>query len=136
MNKTPFVIQPEQIGEYWTEERCHIKELVNDPKLPAFSLAIARVQSGVTTQLHALKGISETYILRQGKGVAEVDGKHIPLSTESSLFIPEGASQRITNTGDEDLEFYCHCTPRFIPESYINLETITNTNPRSAPSSG
>ena len=136
MNDTPFVIPPEQIGEFWTEERCHIRELVNDPKLTAFSLAIARVEPGVTTQLHALKGISETYILRRGKGVAEVDGKKIPLSKGSSLFIPEGAAQRITNIGDEDLEFYCHCTPRFTPEAYTNLEPFKNTNPLSAPSSG
>ena len=126
MNNTPFVLLPEQIGEFWTEERCHITELINDPKMPAFSLAIARVEPAVTTQLHALRGISETYILKQGRGVAEVDGKNMPLSEGSSLFIPEGAAQRITNTGDKDLEFYCHCTPRFIPESYINLETVTN----------
>ncbi len=136
MNETLFVLPPEQIREFWTEERCYITELVNDPKLPDFSLAVARVEPGVTTQLHALKGISETYILRQGTGVAEVDGKNIALSKGSSLFIPEGAAQRITNTGDEDLEFYCHCTPRFIPGSYINLETVTNTNPPSAPSGG
>ena len=134
MNDTPFVLQPEQIGEFWTEERCHITELINDPKMPAFSLAIARVEPAVTTQLHALKGIKEIYILRQGKGVAEVNGKNIPLCRGSSLFIPEGAAQRITNTGDEDLEFYCHCTPRFVPESYINLENVTNTNPPSEPS--
>ena len=134
MSITPFVLLPEQIGEFWTEERCYITELINDPKMPAFSLAIARVEPAVTTQLHALRGINETYIMKQGKGVAEVDGKNIPLSTGSSLFIPEGAAQRITNTGDEDLEFYCHCTPRFIPESYINLETVTNINPPSAPS--
>ena len=46
--KTPFVLQPEQIGEFWTEERCHITELINDPKMPAFSLAIARVEPAVT----------------------------------------------------------------------------------------
>ena len=134
MNNIPLVFPPEQISEIWTKERCHITELINDPKMPAFSLAIARVEPAVTTQLHALKGISETYILKQGRGVAEVDGKNIPLSKGSSLFIPEGAAQRITNTGDEDLKFYCHCTPRFIPESYINLETVTNIDRPSSPS--
>ena len=135
MSNTPFVLLPEQIGEFWTEERCYITELINDPKMPAFSLAIARVEPAVTTQLHALRGISETYIMKQGKGVAEVDGKNIPLSTGSSLFIPEGAAQRITNTGDKDLEFYCHCTPRFISGAYINLETVKNINRPSSLSS-
>ena len=48
MNKTPFILLTEQIGEFWTEERCYITELINDPKMPAFSLAIARVEPAVT----------------------------------------------------------------------------------------
>ena len=36
--------------------------------------------------------------------------------------IPAGASQRIENIGDVDLEFYCLCVPRFHPASYVNLE--------------
>ena len=126
MTKTAFVIAPSQPDEFWTEERCYITEVLNNPKVPEFSLAIARVEPGVTTQLHALRGISEIYILRQGEGIAEVDGKEIPLNAGLSLFIPEGAAQRITNTGDQDLEFYCHCTPRFVPQAYINLEPVTD----------
>ena len=32
-----------------------------------------------------------------------------------------GAAQRITAYGAE-LRFYCLCTPRFVPASYVNLE--------------
>ena len=36
--------------------------------------------------------------------------------------IPTGASQRITNTGSDELMFDCICLPRFTPECYKNLE--------------
>jgi mannose-6-phosphate isomerase-like protein (cupin superfamily) len=109
-------------SEFWTEERCFITELHNSDASPEASLAVARVEPGVTTQLHKLDGIIERYVVRKGEGILEVDGVKQPLATGDQYVIPAGASQRITNTGAGDLEFYCLCTPRFVPESYINLE--------------
>ncbi|WP_274627040.1 cupin domain-containing protein [Arvimicrobium flavum] len=109
-------------SEFWTEERCFISELHNCPQSPEASLAVARVEAGVTTQLHRLDGVTERYILRQGEGILEVDGVSQRLVAGDQAIIPAGASQRITNTGAGDLEFYCLCTPRFLPESYVNLE--------------
>jgi mannose-6-phosphate isomerase-like protein (cupin superfamily) len=108
--------------EFWTEERCYITELLNDPASPDASLAIARVESGVTTQLHKLVGVSERYIVRKGRGVVEVDGVKQLLGVGDQVVIPADAAQRITNTGDTDLEFYCLCVPRFRPGSYVSLE--------------
>ncbi len=109
-------------AEFWTEERCYIAELLNDDASPEASLAVARVTPGVTTQLHKLAGISERYILRKGRGVVEIDGESCPVKVGDQVMIPADAAQRITNTGEEDLEFYCLCVPRFRPESYIALE--------------
>lgn len=109
-------------AEFWTEERCFITELMNCPESPDASLAIARVEPGVTTQLHRLDGVTERYIVRKGSGVVEVDGVSRRLATGDQAVIPAGAAQRITNDGDGDLEFYCLCTPRFFPESYVDLE--------------
>lgn len=108
--------------EFWTEERCYITELLNDPASPDASLAIARVEPGVTTQLHKLVGVSERYILRKGTGVVEVDGVAQSVCVGDQAVIPAGGAQRITNTGDVDLEFYCLCVPRFRPECYVSLE--------------
>jgi mannose-6-phosphate isomerase-like protein (cupin superfamily) len=108
--------------EFWTEERCFITELHNSPVSPEASLAVARVEPGVTTQLHRLNGVTERYIVRRGTGLLEVDGIEHTLCRGDQAVIPAGSAQRVTNTGDGDLEFYCLCTPRFIPESYINLE--------------
>jgi mannose-6-phosphate isomerase-like protein (cupin superfamily) len=109
-------------SEFWTEERCFITELLNCEASPQASLAVARVEPGVTTQLHRMAGTIERYIVRKGEGVVEIDGVSQRLTIGDQAVIPAGAAQRITNTGDGDLEFYCVCTPRFVPDSYVNLE--------------
>lgn len=109
-------------AEFWTDERCFITELHNSPASPKASLAVARVEPGVVTQLHKLAGVTERYIVRKGSGIVEVDGVEQVLRVGDQAVIPANAAQRITNTGDSDLEFYCLCTPRFTPDSYVNLE--------------
>ncbi len=108
-------------GEFFTEERCHITELMNDPGA-GVSLAVARVEPGTTTQLHALAGVSECYVIRSGCGLMEVDGEAYQVACGDQVRIAAGAAQRITNTGSDDLEFYCVCTPAFTPGCYRNLE--------------
>lgn len=109
-------------GEFWTDERCYITELHNCAASPETSLALARVEAGVTTQLHSLTSVIERYIVRRGEGILEVNGIKQKLVAGDQAVIPAGAPQRIENTGSVDLEFYCLCTPRFFPEAYINLE--------------
>ena len=72
--------------------------------------------------MHALTGIVERYVVRRGEGLIEIDGQTRALVSGDQAIISAGTSQRITNTGTADLEFYCLCTPRFTPESYVNLE--------------
>ena len=108
--------------EVWTEERCYITELINEPAWPEFSLARCRVEPGVTTQLHALS-VHEIYLIRQGAGLMSV-GDQEPFSVEpgDSVTIPKHVAQRITNTGNTDLVFDCVCSPRFFPACYASLE--------------
>jgi len=109
--------------EFWTPERCSIYETWNEEADRALSVARARVETGTTTQLHALDGIDERYLIVEGFGLMEVAAEE-PTSVQAGdfVFIPAGVSQRITNTGGSDLIFFCICTPPFIPEAYINLE--------------
>lgn len=109
-------------GEFYTQERCHITELMNSPLSPDVSLALARVEPGVTTQLHHLAGIAERYVLREGEGRVEVDGETQIVRAGDQVVIAAGAAQRITNVGTGDLLFYCVCTPRFAPQAYVSLE--------------
>ena len=110
--------------EFWTDERCFITECLNSEEIEEFSLAIARVKPAVTTQLHCLRDTKEIYIIRKGTGLVLVGQKEFKVSVGDSVIIPANTPQRITNLSNtEDLEFYCHCSPRFIPEAYENLET-------------
>lgn len=108
--------------EFLTRERCHITERLNDPQNGRFSLADARVEPGVVTELHKL-AVDEWYVVRQGTGRIEVGGKPwIDVAPGDYATIPAGVSQRIENTGAEDLIFHCICMPRFTPDCYEALE--------------
>ena len=110
--------------EFWTDERCFITECLNSEEIEEFSLAIARVRPAVTTQLHCLRDTKEIYIIRKGTGLVLVGQQEFEISVGDSVIIPANTPQRITNlSNSEDLEFYCHCSPRFVPEAYENLET-------------
>ena len=107
--------------ETWTRERCYITELVNEDSIGAFSLAIARVEPGVTTEWHRLS-VDEWYVIRLGQGRMEVGDEAPRLVAEGDIVsIRKGVPQRITNTGDTDLVFECICLPRFTPEAYEPL---------------
>ena len=109
--------------EFWTDERCFITECLNSEEIKEFSLAIARVRPSVTTQLHCLRDTKEIYIIRKGTGLVLVGQQEFEISVGDSVIIPANTPQRITNlSNSEDLEFYCHCSPRFVPEAYENLE--------------
>ena len=110
------------LKEFWTEERCYIAELLNDPQSPNISIALARVEIDTTTQLHSLKGVQETYVIKKGLGLLEIDDEQISVKENDTILIEANRSQRITNVGNCDLEFYCICIPRFYPDCYINLE--------------
>ena len=110
-------------AELLTRERVYITERLNDPAIPRVSLADARVEPGVTTELHRL-GVDEWYVIRFGTGLMEVGGgEPFEVGAGDTVVIPAGVSQRITNTGNGDLCFQCVCMPRFTPESYEPLES-------------
>jgi mannose-6-phosphate isomerase-like protein (cupin superfamily) len=109
--------------EYYTNERCHIIEVSNTPDDPAVSIARARVEPGVTTAWHQLKGTVERYSIISGQGLVEV-GDLAPQTVNAGdvVLIPEMCCQRITNIGTDDLIFLAICSPRFEEANYLALE--------------
>ncbi len=108
---------------FYTEERCFITELLNDPQCAEVSLARCRVEPGVTTQLHRLS-VAERYVVESGAGLMELDGEPaFAIEPGDSVVIPAGCAQRVKNTAAEDLVFLCVCTPRFEAPHYENVET-------------
>ena len=108
--------------EFWIRERCFIREIANTPDISDFSLAETRVEPGVPPELHSC-AVREWYVLTRGTGRVEVGGESpADVGPGDIVEIPAGASQRITNTGSDDLLFYCVCLPRFTPDCYVSLE--------------
>lgn len=122
MTRAPaWLLRGSPPGPFATTERCTITEILNDPACPALSLARAEVAAGVTTQLHALDGITECYVIRSGRGRVEIGGESAEVGPGDRVVIGPGIAQRITNAGAEPLVFDCLCTPRFRPTCYRAL---------------
>jgi mannose-6-phosphate isomerase-like protein (cupin superfamily) len=119
----PMIRHGNSGSEVLTSERCWILELVNAPDDSAVSIARARVEPGLTTQLHCLRGVDERYLIVAGEGIARI-GKLEPkrVGAGDLLVIPAGTSQQVTNDGAADLVFYCICSPHFTPDCYESLE--------------
>lgn len=108
--------------EFFHEEGCHITEWRNAPEDPEASLARARVEPGSATRWHRLEGVTERYIVLEGRGIVEVgDRAPEPVGPGSVVHIPPGVRQRIRNDGEGDLIFLALCTPRFTPDCYEAL---------------
>ena len=114
----PKIVKKGINSEFFTEERCFITDS-SDSSDRLMSIAIARVEPGVTTAFHHLDGIDERYLMISGKGRIE-DGDLQPQDIRSGdiVYIPAGTKQRVTNTGSDDLLFYCICTPPFDEKRY------------------
>jgi mannose-6-phosphate isomerase-like protein (cupin superfamily) len=117
------IVNNQATAEYFFREGCHITEWLNESESDELSIARARVDSGVTTRLHRLTGITERYVILEGRGMVTV-GQRVgeAVGPGDVVIIPSGESQQITNTGDEALIFLAICTPRFRPEAYFDLE--------------
>jgi mannose-6-phosphate isomerase-like protein (cupin superfamily) len=117
------ILKADEADEYYFEEGCFILELSNSPADPEVSIARARVKPGVTTKLHRLKGVIERYVIIAGMAdveIASLERQHIQAG--DVVIIPPLCSQRITNTGTEDLVFLAICSPRFTKNIYQNIE--------------
>jgi mannose-6-phosphate isomerase-like protein (cupin superfamily) len=118
-----FIRQQDLREEFYTSERCYITELSNGPDDPEASIARARVERGVSTRWHRLRGTVERYYILRGRGRAEI-GNLPPqdVAPGDVVVIPSMCRQRITNIGREDLVFLAICTPRFSNESYEDID--------------
>jgi mannose-6-phosphate isomerase-like protein (cupin superfamily) len=113
------IIKANDHKEFYTEEKCFIDEIFNSNEYAHFSLARARVEPGVTTEVHTLKDTDEVYYILSGSGAMEIGGENKGTVNQGDLvFIPRNSSQRITNTADKNLVFLCICSPRFQIENY------------------
>ena len=107
--------------EYFLAEGCHILELCNSDEHSELSIARARLEPQQETELHSLISTAERYIIQHGCGIATIDKQEFTVNVNDVLVIQPNISQKISNTGDEDLIFLVICTPRFQPDNYQTL---------------
>ena len=109
--------------EYYFKEGCFIYEMANDPDDPEVSIARARVEPGQMTRWHYLRETAERYVIISGSGLVELDNQSsAPVTVGDVVLIPSGVRQRIRNAGLDDLVFLAICSPRFLPENYVDCE--------------
>lgn len=110
-------------SEFLTPELCYINELSNTESDAEVSIARARVQPGITTRWHRLRGITERYVILEGEGLVEI-GELAPQVVKNGdvVLIPPDCRQRISNIGESDLIFLAICSPRFRQELYEDIE--------------
>lgn len=110
-------------AEYHTDELCYVNELSNTPNDPDVSIARARVQAGITTRWHRLRGITERYVILEGQGLVEVGELAAQeIKPGDVVLVPPNCRQRITNSGVGDLIFLAICSPRFQQNAYEDIE--------------
>ena len=119
----PKIIKANSVNPYLTPERCYIAENYSAKEA---SIALATVKPGITTRSHHLRKIQEIYVMISGEGIVTFNGlKPTRVSIGDVIIIPAGVSQKIANTGQTDLMFYCVCTPRFTETCYVDDEVET-----------
>ena len=121
----PAVYPMDSSAEYFFAEGCFITELCNVPEDGQVSIAQARLEPGKTTRWHFLRGTTERYVVVAGSGRVEVGD--LPAQTVSAgdvVLIPPEVRQRIANVGDDDLVFLAVCSPRFLPEVYVDCDDV------------
>ncbi len=122
----PNLLRPDESKEFFTGERCHILEMLNNHNSEKpFSIARARVEPGVTTAWHRLNGIQEFYYILEGVGFMELGDKPgFEVQKSDIVQIEPNMAQRIKNTGEEDLLFLVICDPPFTDEHYEDFEGV------------
>ena len=106
----PYVRKLQRADEYYFKEGCYIIEVSNTDQDSAVSIAHARVLAGQQTAWHWLSATYERYVILRGQGLVEV-GDAAAVNAGDVVLIPPGTRQRISNTGESDLELMAICSP-------------------------
>lgn len=120
----PNLLTPDESKEFFTNERCHILEMLDNHKSDKpFSIARARVEPDITTAWHRLNGIQEYYYILEGVGFMEIgEEPGFEVKKNDIIQIEPGMAQRIKNTGEEDLTFLVICNPPFTDDHYEEFD--------------
>lgn len=116
------ICRPRDGDEFLSAENVRILESWNTEHDQAVSIARARLEKGQATEVHALIDTEERYLVVSGAGEVRIGSMDAEIvGAGDVVFIPSGVMQTIRNVGEQDLVFYCICTPPFRAANYRSL---------------
>lgn len=80
------------------------------------SLAQASVPPGCQTLLHKHRQSEELYHITNGAGMMTLGETHFPVKPGDTICIPPDTPHCIENTGNEQLQLLCCCSPAYSNE--------------------
>jgi len=81
------------------------------------------LRAGQITRWHYLRKTTERYVIISGSGFVELgDEPLVQVNPGDAVLIPSGVRQRIRNVGVDELVFLAICSPRFLPENYVDCD--------------
>jgi mannose-6-phosphate isomerase-like protein (cupin superfamily) len=119
-----FKIDLLECTEFNAGDNTHLRELFNplkDPLELGYSFAVARLKPNETSLLHRLKS-TEVYFFLKGEGEMEVGEQKETVQQNRLVYVPPNTTQRLKNTGREDLVFICIVDPAWKPEEEEVIE--------------
>jgi mannose-6-phosphate isomerase-like protein (cupin superfamily) len=123
-----------ECGEITAGDGTRLRELLHPQRDPAgvrYSLAVARLAPGQSSLPHRLK-TSEVYYLIEGKGEMHVDNEAARVQAGDAVYIPPGATQRLSNSGPEEIAFICIVDPAWQAEDE-EVMTGQDSSPEKPP---
>lgn len=100
--------------EILANDGSRLRELLHPdrggPGVP-YSVAVAQVEPGETTEPHRLEGETELYLFIGGSGRMHVGGESASVADGDVVFVPAGSPQWVECTGDEPLRFLLVVSP-------------------------
>ena len=113
-----FIRELKDCTEFTAGDNTRLRELFNplkDPLELRYSLAHARLGSGLESTPHKLK-TSEVYYILEGGGEMRIANEVRNVGPGQAIYIPPHAVQSIRNTGKDELVFICLVDPAWRPE--------------------
>lgn len=114
----------EDIPTYVTKDGSRIKELMH-PDAHAVknqSFAEATVPPGIKTNLHYHQHSEELYIIFAGIGDMTLGDQTFRVNPGDTICISPNTPHCIFNCGDDELRFFCACSPAYSHEDTVLVQ--------------
>ncbi|MHA1237871.1 MAG: cupin domain-containing protein [Candidatus Odinarchaeia archaeon] len=112
-----MIIKLTKIKPILSIDGAKVYEIINQQNISSemLSIAYAVVKPREETKLHT-HNFMEVYLIVKGQGVMTLNSETHIVSAGDAVIINPQVKHKIKNTKNENLEFYCVCSPAFSEE--------------------